>query len=100
MQKQRTVGCSALKHKHTPHLPDQAVLPKSKDFFMPGESVWNNPYRNSTRLYKYYHAVNDFYEKYDGASLKRREQSDKENAEKLRITKLIQFRNQMRQTFK
>ena len=32
---------------------------KDRNFYKPEEFIWNNPYRSSSRLYRYYHASND-----------------------------------------
>ena len=41
---------------------EPTISRKDKNFYKPDQFIWNNPYRSSSRLYRYYHAANDEYE--------------------------------------
>jgi|JI6StandDraft_1071083.scaffolds.fasta_scaffold19037_6 hypothetical protein len=79
-----------------PTFPVQRPIPKTKDFFKPEQFIWNNPHRASHQMYKFYHAYNEHYQKNKEPILRQQEQVDRENAERERIIRLIEFRNKTR----
>lgn len=42
-------------------LPHLKQFVKSREFYKPGECIWNNPHRTSKRLYPYFHQYHDKY---------------------------------------
>jgi hypothetical protein len=73
---------------------------KDRHFYCPEQFIWNNPYRSSSRLYKYYHAANAHYQETEAPRVQQLEREDKENSEKQRIFKVIENRNKTRDLLK
>lgn len=77
----------------------QQQITKTKDFYKPGEMIWNNPHRTSSKIYAYYHQLKDNFEKDGKTKIQKMEQLDRTDANKKRIRMLTEHRDQTRQSF-
>lgn len=67
-------------------------LPKTADFYMSSEFIWNNPYRSSKKTYRYYHQTNKDNEP-RLEEMRKREMTDRQDSEQHRIQCVRELRS-------